>query len=218
MFILFVYSFLFAFQEVKGGRSSLKLGFVDLDLAEYAGAGLTSSKRYLLEPYSNTHQRSDNSTLKLSLEMSLLHGDPLFKRPSCSSSTFYDGCNLAAVQTSQGLAEAKDEKERVDSTRVDPEEIVNQLVDQHLTKVPSGGGGVGSSNLLSTEGEGIRICGDEGAEEEEDEDVGLQLVVSKDGTATLGSRSGTNERKKKNSNNKKKNTFPSIKTSNKEDN
>ena len=169
---------------------------MDLDLAEYAGAGLTSSKRFLLEPYSNTHQRSDNSTLKLSLEMGLLQGDPLFKRPSYPySSQFYDNnWHPKAVHTPQGSNDAKDEKDRVDSTRVDPEEIVKQLVDQHIPAKPPS---VGSK---------LVILGNEKIDEDDEEgDVGgLELLVGRDGTATLGSRSGTNERKKKHSNNKKK--------------
>ena len=75
-------------QEVNGGRTSQKLGFVDMDLAEFAGAGLTC-KRCLLEGYSNTHHRSDNSSLKLLIEMTLLSGDPLFKRPTRGNSSFY---------------------------------------------------------------------------------------------------------------------------------
>ena len=88
-------------QESSGGRSSLKLGFVDIDLAEFAGAGLTR-KRYLLEAYSNTHHRSDNSTLKLNILMSLLHGDPLFKRPSRANSSFYAPLPLTLASSSSG--------------------------------------------------------------------------------------------------------------------
>lgn len=61
---------------------------MDLDLAEFAGAGLTC-KRCLLEAYSNTHHRSDNSSLKMWIEMTLLSGDPLFKRPTRGNSSFY---------------------------------------------------------------------------------------------------------------------------------
>ena len=132
------------------------------------------------------------------MELSLIHGDPLFKRPSCSSSTFYDGCNSVTAHTPQGSNDVKDEEKRVvEYTRVDPQEIVKQLVDQHLTaQVPLNRTSDGERQ--TTSGAGL-------AEEEDEEDVvGLELLVGKDGTATLGSRSGTNERKKKNSNNKKK--------------
>ncbi len=66
-----------SFQEVKGGKSYQKLGFADVNLAEFAGAGL-SSRRYLLEGY-DSKRRLDNSTLKVNIDMSLLSGDPLFK-------------------------------------------------------------------------------------------------------------------------------------------
>ena len=64
-------------QEVKGGKSFQKLGFADVNLAEFAGAGATC-RRYLLEGY-DSKQRQDNSMLKLNIEMSILSGDPCFK-------------------------------------------------------------------------------------------------------------------------------------------
>lgn len=64
-------------KEFKGGRSFTKLGFVDLNLAEFAGAGETCRKA-LLEGYDN-RSRQDNSMLKFSLKMNMLSGDILFK-------------------------------------------------------------------------------------------------------------------------------------------
>lgn len=64
-------------KECKGGRSFNKLGFVDLNLAEYAGAGVTY-KKALLEGYDAKH-RQDNSMLKYSIVMNMLFGDVLFK-------------------------------------------------------------------------------------------------------------------------------------------
>ena len=64
-------------QEVKGGRSYQKLGYVDVDLAQFAGAGRTS-RRYVLDGYSNRN-RQDNSTLTIIVDMTLLSGDPCFK-------------------------------------------------------------------------------------------------------------------------------------------
>jgi len=246
----------------------VKLGFVDLDLAEFAGAGLTH-KRSLLEGYSNTHHRSDNSTLKVSIEMTLLHGDPLFKRPSRASSSFYaplptqgtsatvpsdpgtpideshpqslsgsstkesftdavtveDGVMLPpcvgilplpgtplnsaktvpppntnntnhhdpshsrnssqqskgsfasgsgygslSTHSRQGSSEVEN---RVDATRVNPEDIIQELVATNLTQTALA------------------------EEESHDDDVGLEIYVGRDGTATLGSRSGTNERRRR---------------------
>lgn len=64
-------------KECKGGRSFTKLGFVDLNLAEFAGAG-EMSKKALLEGYDARH-RQDNSMLKFSIKMNMLSGDILFK-------------------------------------------------------------------------------------------------------------------------------------------
>ncbi|XP_055898793.1 early estrogen-induced gene 1 protein-like isoform X1 [Biomphalaria glabrata] len=67
-------------KELKGGRSHQKLGYVDLNLAHFAGGGKLS-KRYLLEGYDTKH-RQDNSNIKISVELSLISGDPVFKVPS----------------------------------------------------------------------------------------------------------------------------------------
>lgn len=69
-------------REVKGGRSFQKLGFCNVNLAEFAGCG-EIARRYLLEGY-GTHQRQDNSVLGVSIKMNLLSGDILFKVPSTS--------------------------------------------------------------------------------------------------------------------------------------
>ncbi|XP_064616459.1 early estrogen-induced gene 1 protein-like isoform X2 [Liolophura sinensis] len=67
-------------KELKGGRSYQKLGYADINLAQFAGAGMMS-RRYLLEGYDYKH-RQDNSTLKVTIDMSLVSGDPVFKVPS----------------------------------------------------------------------------------------------------------------------------------------
>lgn len=55
-----------------------KLGFVDVNLSEFAGCGKQSGK-YLLEGYTSL-TRLDNSILKFFIDMQLISGDPLFKR------------------------------------------------------------------------------------------------------------------------------------------
>uniref|UniRef100_U5EXK9 Hipothetical protein n=1 Tax=Corethrella appendiculata TaxID=1370023 RepID=U5EXK9_9DIPT len=72
-------------KEIKGGRSYQKLGFIDLNLAEFAGSGLTL-KRCLLEGYDTRH-RQDNSMLRVAIRMHMISGDILFKVPSPSSKT-----------------------------------------------------------------------------------------------------------------------------------
>ncbi|XP_054270876.1 early estrogen-induced gene 1 protein isoform X1 [Macrosteles quadrilineatus] len=69
-------------KELKGGRSFQKLGFCDLNLAEFAGSGQTT-RRCLLEGYDTRH-RQDNSMLMVSITMNMLSGDVLFKVPSPS--------------------------------------------------------------------------------------------------------------------------------------
>ncbi|XP_051154041.1 protein FAM102A isoform X2 [Leptopilina boulardi] len=69
-------------KELKGGRSYQKLGFCDLNLAEFAGAGLCR-RRCLLEGYDARH-RQDNSMLRVSIKMNMVSGDILFKVPSPS--------------------------------------------------------------------------------------------------------------------------------------
>ncbi|XP_060597584.1 early estrogen-induced gene 1 protein-like [Ruditapes philippinarum] len=64
-------------RELKGGKSYQKLGFADINLSEFAGSG-QQQRRFLLEGYDSKH-RQDNSTLKVSMTVSLVSGDPVFK-------------------------------------------------------------------------------------------------------------------------------------------
>jgi len=66
-------------KEEKGGKNFRKIGFVDLDLAEYAGAG-PSTQRYILQAYDTSH-RLDNSLLQITLNITLREGDLVFSRP-----------------------------------------------------------------------------------------------------------------------------------------
>ncbi|XP_077594126.1 early estrogen-induced gene 1 protein-like [Stigmatopora nigra] len=67
-------------KELKGGKSYSKLGFADLNMAEFAGSG---SKVHccILEGYDTKNTRQDNSILKVTIGMALLSGDPCFKLP-----------------------------------------------------------------------------------------------------------------------------------------
>uniref|UniRef100_UPI00398E401E early estrogen-induced gene 1 protein-like n=1 Tax=Pristiophorus japonicus TaxID=55135 RepID=UPI00398E401E len=67
-------------KELKGGKAFIKLGFVDLNLAEFAGSGSTA-RCCILEGYDTKNTRQDNSILKVSISMQLLLGDPCFKTP-----------------------------------------------------------------------------------------------------------------------------------------
>ncbi|KAM6965257.1 early estrogen-induced gene 1 protein-like [Aplochiton taeniatus] len=67
-------------KELKGGKAYLKLGFTDLNMAEFAGSGSTV-RCCLLEGYDTKNTRQDNSILKVTIGMTLLSGDPCFKTP-----------------------------------------------------------------------------------------------------------------------------------------
>uniref|UniRef100_A0A336LHN2 CSON007938 protein n=1 Tax=Culicoides sonorensis TaxID=179676 RepID=A0A336LHN2_CULSO len=85
-------------KEINGGRSYQKLGFIDLNLAEFAGAGITS-RRCLLEGY-NTRHRQDNSMLRIKVKMTMLSGDILFKAPPSSMKTTQDTDTVGILVTS----------------------------------------------------------------------------------------------------------------------
>ncbi|XP_026886423.2 protein FAM102B isoform X1 [Electrophorus electricus] len=67
-------------KELKGGKTYAKLGFADLNLAEFAGSGSTT-RRCLLEGYDTKNTRQDNSILKVIISTQLMSGDPCFKTP-----------------------------------------------------------------------------------------------------------------------------------------
>ncbi|XP_051021389.1 protein FAM102B [Acomys russatus] len=73
-------------QELKGGKAYAKLGFADLNLAEFAGSGNTT-RRCLLEGYDTKNTRQDNSILKVLISMQLMSGDPCFKTPPSTSTS-----------------------------------------------------------------------------------------------------------------------------------
>ncbi|XP_048874794.1 protein FAM102A isoform X2 [Brienomyrus brachyistius] len=73
-------------KELKGGKSFSKLGFADLNMAEFAGSGSTV-RCCLLEGYDTKNTRQDNSILKVTVAMTLLSGDPCFKRPPSTAKT-----------------------------------------------------------------------------------------------------------------------------------
>lgn len=66
-------------KETKGGLSSRKIGYADINLAEFAGSKHVSHC-YLLDGY-NSKSRQDNSLLKVTVDMTQRSGDFLFKVP-----------------------------------------------------------------------------------------------------------------------------------------
>ncbi|XP_043376427.1 protein FAM102B isoform X2 [Dermochelys coriacea] len=97
-------------KELKGGKAYAKLGFADLNLAEFAGSGNTT-RRCLLEGYDTKNTRQDNSILKVIhvcfpiilfevlISMQLMSGDPCFKTPPST------GMSIAVAGESESLHE-----------------------------------------------------------------------------------------------------------------
>uniref|UniRef100_A0A8C6TH78 Family with sequence similarity 102 member Ab n=1 Tax=Neogobius melanostomus TaxID=47308 RepID=A0A8C6TH78_9GOBI len=73
-------------KELKGGKTFSKIGFADLNIAEFAGSGFTV-RCCILEGYDTKNTRQDNSILKVTIGMTLLSGDPctpdLKPMPTC---------------------------------------------------------------------------------------------------------------------------------------
>ncbi|VDD90757.1 unnamed protein product [Enterobius vermicularis] len=66
-------------KEQRGGKSCQKVGFVDVNLSQFADSGVESiAKSYLLDGY-GMNQRQDNSRVFIKVTMSHLNADPIFK-------------------------------------------------------------------------------------------------------------------------------------------
>ncbi|XP_020495748.1 protein FAM102A [Labrus bergylta] len=76
-------------KELKGGKTFSKLGFADLNMAEFAGSG--SVRCCILEGYDTKNTRQDNSILKVIIGMTLLSGDPCFKTPPSTAKSISIG-------------------------------------------------------------------------------------------------------------------------------
>lgn len=128
-----------------------KLGFVDVNLSEFAGCGRQSGK-YLLEGYTSI-TRLDNSILKFFIDMQLISGDPLFKRhTSTTEEVLVNSQQLSSISSQHfppnfnshhfvtdtmrhSLAIKTpfiDENKLTDSTRVNNDVAVNEIIEQNL--------------------------------------------------------------------------------------
>jgi len=177
-------------RESQGGKSYQKLGFADINLAEFAG-GTPQSKSFLLEEY-NSSARANNALLRVTICMKVKEGDFCFKvpQPTAPSSSFFsetltfpEKIDHQEPQTEKGAPQGEHSRQssssdsgvvreiaseygslernsgrnsalssgpvldrekvgssRVDSTRVDPENLIDQLLrDSNLESTPSGG-------------------------------------------------------------------------------
>ncbi|KFQ59816.1 Protein FAM102B, partial [Pelecanus crispus] len=88
------------------GKAYAKLGFADLNLAEFAGSGNTV-RRCLLEGYDTKNARQDNSILKVLINMQLMSGDPCFKMPPSTA------MSIAIAGESESLHEDRKGRENL---------------------------------------------------------------------------------------------------------
>lgn len=124
-----------------------KLGFVDVNLSEFAGCGKQIGK-YLLEGYSS-YTRLDNSILKFLIDVQLISGDPLFKRTSDQEVA---NSNAHQQDSFQGPIDSGRQRHRLvddnlrysltvtDATRVNNEIAVNQVLEESLRSTANSGG------------------------------------------------------------------------------
>lgn len=131
-------------KELKGGKAYAKLGFADLNLAEFAGSGNTT-RRCLLEGYDTKNTRQDNSILKVIIGTQLMSGDPCFKTPP----------STATVIGIQGDGESLLEERRGgDSQKACPESREGKC-----TAVPDELGGCGHSRTSSYASQQSKLSG-----------------------------------------------------------
>uniref|UniRef100_A0A672H085 Family with sequence similarity 102 member A n=1 Tax=Salarias fasciatus TaxID=181472 RepID=A0A672H085_SALFA len=114
-------------KELKGGKAYTKLGFADLNMAEFAGSGSTV-RCCLLEGYDTKNTRQDNSILKVIIGMTLLSGDPCFKTPpSTAKSISVPGREHALQPDCKGEGTAEPgPADRVSLGRADSESAQSQ--------------------------------------------------------------------------------------------
>eukprot|EP01085_Mycamoeba_gemmipara_P001310 Mycagemm_TRINITY_DN10305_c3_g3::TRINITY_DN10305_c3_g3_i3::g.1310::m.1310 type:complete len:143 gc:universal TRINITY_DN10305_c3_g3_i3:530-102(-) len=101
-------------EEMKGGKDYVPLGFVEINLSEFAGARETS-RRFLLQ-----HSRI-NATLNITVHTDLVSGPPVFKVPASTAS-------LDAVQ------EQEQEEANVDTAKI---AVLAALRDRPKRKIPA---------------------------------------------------------------------------------
>ncbi|XP_072854156.2 EEIG family member 2 isoform X4 [Pogona vitticeps] len=133
-------------KELKGGKAYAKLGFADLNLAEFAGSGNTT-RRCLLEGYDTKNTRQDNSILKVLISMQLMSGDPCFKTPpSTAMSISIAGEPESLHEDRKGVENTKSSQLAVSgySTCHSRSSSISDLCHKRNTSVGSTSTGIGS--------------------------------------------------------------------------
>uniref|UniRef100_A0A0R3S444 C2 NT-type domain-containing protein n=1 Tax=Elaeophora elaphi TaxID=1147741 RepID=A0A0R3S444_9BILA len=109
-------------KEQKGGKSYSKLGFVDINLAQFAASGVEGIARsYLLDGY-GINQRQDNSRILIKVTMSHQSADPIFKVPrneSLSEELILNPMDRKAPPNDDYLSQKKGDTDSADSSSIE---------------------------------------------------------------------------------------------------
>lgn len=98
-------------KEQKGGKSFLKLGFVDINLSEFAGSGVEGMTRfYLLDGYGGLHQRQDNSKVQIKITMTHQSADPFFRVPFIGGTETIEDSSLNPYLKASDVDDNEDEE------------------------------------------------------------------------------------------------------------
>ena len=119
-------------KEQRGGKSCQKLGFVDVNLSEFAASGVEGiGESYLLDGYA-LNQRQDNSRLSIKVTMSHLNADPIFKVPRIESHIEeLNPSDRKAPSGSEGLqSNRKTSGTESDSNHSSSVEDINHVLDE----------------------------------------------------------------------------------------
>ncbi|KAJ6658420.1 hypothetical protein lerEdw1_020124 [Lerista edwardsae] len=131
----------------KGGKAYAKLGFADLNLAEFAGSGNTT-RRCLLEGYDTKNTRQDNSILKVLISMQLMSGDPCFKTPPST------GMSISIAGEPESLQEDRKGGDNIKSSHLTVSDLSTKS-----TSVPDELGACGHSRTSSYASQQSKVSG-----------------------------------------------------------
>ncbi|KAM3838687.1 EEIG family member 2 [Vipera latastei] len=134
-------------KELKGGKTYAKLGFADLNLAEFAGSGNTT-RRCLLEGYDTKNTRQDNSILKILISMQLMSGDPCFKTPPSTA------MSIPIAGESESLHEDRKGAENTKGSHLTVSDFTNKSI-----SVPDELGACGHSRTSSYASQQSKVSG-----------------------------------------------------------
>eukprot|EP01134_Creolimax_fragrantissima_P003889 CFRG3889T1 len=142
------------YKETRFG--SYKIGFVKVDLAEFAGQGEVE-RRYILSGDESHKRRRDNSILQIKATLFLVSGDPLFKVPEIvdnksitgptyglqknvpASLDYSRGAEADTQSSNNNIPRAPVTRLFIASTRINPKTVIDDIITEQLQMCSVGG-------------------------------------------------------------------------------